>query len=224
MNRQNYAQVGVARDALALMAALTLLVSIGCRAQRHHAEEQASTSDQGQSVSGPDIDLNCIIDHIQNPTDSFHYVYKKSGIVPVEEEADITPQSMDGSFRNGDFTRPVHGVRSDADGWHTAWAGMTGIAGMSSTIALVNHGSALVREGNEKVNGYDTIKYSIDTARGNTAEQMLYKITLGSGGSEKGEVWVTSQGCPVKLSLDEEMHLHDGSVNKVHYEEAMVRK
>ena len=61
-------------------------------------------------------------------------------------------------------------------------------------------------EGAEKVNGYDTTKYSVDTSRADTAEQGLYRATLGSGGFEKGTWWVTADGCPVKLSLDSELH------------------
>jgi hypothetical protein len=104
-------------------------------------------------------------------------------------------------------------------------AGVTGISGMSSTIALVNNSSALKREGSESVNGYDTVRYSVDTARGDSAEQGLYRATLGAGGFEKGDIWVTSKGCPVKLELDSEMHGRDGAViGKTHYSEAMVRK
>ena len=74
------------------------------------------------------------------------------------------------------------------------------------------------------MNGYDTIRYSIDTARGDAAEAGLYRATLGAGGFEKGMAWVTAQGCPVKLSLDSEMHLNNGTVDTVHYEIAMVKK
>jgi hypothetical protein len=79
-------------------------------------------------------------------------------------------------------------------------------------------------EGAEKMNGYDTIRYSIDTARGDAPEQALYRMTMGPGGFEKGMAWVTEKGCPVKLSLDAELHGANGSVDKIHYEEAMVRK
>jgi hypothetical protein len=47
---------------------------------------------------------------------------------------------------------------------------------------------------------------------------------IGTGGFEKGTAWVTAQGYPVKLSLDSEMHVNNGSVDKVHYEEAMIKK
>jgi hypothetical protein len=99
-----------------------------------------------------------------------------------------------------------------------------GIGGMASAIALVRNSSATVREGLEKVNGYDAIKYSIDTARGNDSEKSLYQSVLGTGGFQKGTAWVTAQGCPVKLVMDSELHGKDGSVEKIHYEVAMVRK
>ena len=177
-----------------------------------------------QAKAAPGIDLNCIIDQIHNPTDSFHYSYKKDGPNSVDEEADITPQSIEGSFKNDSISQPVHGVRSEKDSWQTASMGLMGVSGMSSTIALVNHNSAMVPEGTEKMNGYDATRYSIDTARGNAAETALYTNTLGAGGFEKGTAWVTSQGCPVKLSLDSEMHLRNGSVDKAHFEIEMTKK
>ncbi|HXJ04676.1 MAG TPA: hypothetical protein VNH65_06240 [Candidatus Acidoferrum sp.] len=192
------------------------------RTQEKSAEQNSSS--RAQNFTNPDIDLNCVMDHIQNPTEAFHYSYKKDGPNFVDNEADITPQTIDGSFKNNSISSPVHGVRSDKDSWQTAWSGLMGIAGMSSTVALVNHSSAMVREGSEKMNGYDAIRYSIDTARASGAESTLYQSTLGPGGFEKGTAWVTSQGCPVKFSLDSEMHLHDGSVDKIHYEVEMIKK
>src|SRR5215471_2323984 len=39
-----------------------------------------------QSSSGPGIDLNCVVDHLQNPPESFHYLYKKDSSSPVHQE------------------------------------------------------------------------------------------------------------------------------------------
>lgn len=101
---------------------------------------------------------------------------------------------------------------------------MTAVSGAATTFVLINGTSAKSREGDEKVNGYDAIRYSEDTARGTAMENVLYRSTLGPGGFEKGAVWVTSNGCPVKFIVDSEMHLNDGSVQKDHYEEAMIKK
>jgi hypothetical protein len=198
----------------------------GCSSRPSPSSEagQAAAPATAGNASDPGIDLNCVSDRIQNPPEAFHYSYKKDGTSPVHEEADITPQTIEGSFENSSGSHAVHGVRSDSAGWQNAAMSLMGIAGMTSGVALVNHSSAMVREGPEKVNGYDSIRYSIDTGRGNSAEQGLYRATLGAGGFEKGTAWVTAQGCPVKMVLDSEMHSRDGSVEKIHYEEEMVRK
>jgi len=180
-----------------------------------------------QANADPGIDLQCVMGRIQNPPESFHFSYKKISSSPVHQEADITPQSIEG-FRVDVYGQPhpLHGARSDPQDWQTAWSGLMGISGMSSIIAIVNHDSAMKREGDgEQVNGYKTIHYSIDTARFNATERQILGPALGPGGFEKGDAWVTFEGCPVKLVLDDEMHKNDGSLlEKLHYEEAMVKK
>jgi len=210
------------------LAGLTLLFAAACKLGPSKAREERSTktpSAASQRSSDPGIDLNCVIDHIQNPPEAFHYTYKK--YTPdnnLVQEADLTPDTIDGTSKDKYASRTIKGVKSDSASWQTAWMGLTGISGMSSTIALIHSGSPTVREGTEKMNGYDTIRYSIDTARSDAAEAGLYRATLGAGGFEKGMAWVTAQGCPVKLSLDSEMHLNNGSVEKDHYEIEMVKK
>jgi hypothetical protein len=211
-------------------AGLALLTVSACRsgpASKNAEEKSGAQPNPAATARGsgdPGIDLNCVIDHIQNPPEAFHYSYNKESSNPVHEEADMTPQTIDGSFKNNSASRSFHGVRSDAASWQSAWSGLMGISGMSSAVALVRNSSATVREGLEKVNGYDAIKYSIDTARGTAEEKALYQGVVGRGGFEKGTAWITAQGCPVKLVLDSELHPNNGSVEAIHYEEAMVRK
>jgi len=211
-------------------AGLALLAVSACKSgpASKNAEErsgaQPSSAATARGSADPGIDLNCVMDHIQNPPEAFHYSYNKESSNPVHEEADITPQTIDGSFKNNSASSSLHGVRSDAASWQGAWSGLMGISGMSSAIALVRNNSATVREGPEKTNGYDATKYSIDTARGTDTEKSLYQSVLGKGGFQKGTAWVTTQGCPVKLVMDSELHGNDGSVEKIHYDVAMVRK
>jgi hypothetical protein len=175
-----------------------------------------------KNSAGPDIDLNCVVDHIQNPPESFHYSFKAESDNPWEEQADVTPQQIDGSFSNSSLPTPqqFHGTPREVS------SNLMAIGRMASLFATVRNTSAVVNEGAEKgVNGYSTVKYSIDTARGNATEQALYKSILGPHGFETGSVWVTSQGCPVRIVLDEELHAKDGSLaGKAHYEEAMIKK
>ncbi|HYX71081.1 MAG TPA: hypothetical protein VE825_18235, partial [Terriglobales bacterium] len=166
----------------------------GCRSGPSSRSETGRTAATSASQgSSPGIDLNCVYDHLQNPTEAFHYSYKKDAGAAdfVHEEADITPRTIDGSWENNVGKQEIHGMRSDRESWQTALSGLTAISGMSSAVAVVNHASATVREGAEKMNGYDTIRYSIDTARGDAPEQALYRMTMGPGGFEKGMAWVT---------------------------------
>lgn len=207
-------------------ATFSIFSSVSCKSRLSPDKgETKSAAPAAKAATDPRIDLNCIVDHIQNPTEAFHYTYKKDTADDnLVQEADVTPDTIDGSSKNKYASHTLKGVKSDRQSWQTAWTGLMGISGMSSTIALIRNGSATVREGAEKMNGYDAIRYSIDTSRGNAAEAGLYRATLGDGGFEKGTAWVNAQGCPVKLSLDSEMRLNNGSVDKVHYEIEMIKK
>lgn len=171
--------------------------------------------------TGPDIDLNCIVRHIQNPPESFHYSFSDVSDNSWQEDAEVTPQNIDGSFMNSflpakeEFHGPPQQVSSN----------LMAIGRMASIFSTVHTTSAVVNQGPEQKNGYDAVKYLIDTARAASTEQNLFKSVLGPGGFEKGYVWVTSQGCPVQIALDEEIHRKDGSAaGKAHYEETMTRK
>lgn len=216
----------ISTRALVVATILVAIIAIGCTSTNNTKQAVSSKKpvSASENADDPGLDLNCVMDHIQNPPETFHYSYIKQSDNPVEEQADITPQTIDGMFKNTSVSRTLHGDHGDRESWQTAWTGLMGISGMSSTIALVNHSSAMVKEGSEKMNGYDAVKYSIDTSRGNDAEQGLYRSVLGAGGFEKGMVWTIAHGCPVKLVIDSEMHLKNGNVDKVRYEEAMVRK
>lgn len=176
-------------------------------------EKKAASASAGVN---PGINLNCIYDHLQKPPESFHYVYKKdtSSGSPVDREADITPQTIDGVRKEPDGTsQPLHAVASDAQSWRAALVGLTGISGMSSAMALIHNNSASQRETDgAPLNGYPTVHYSIDTARWDATTRQTLGGTLGPGGFEKSDVWVTAEGCPVKLVLDSELHKNDGSL------------
>ena len=205
-------------------------LSKGQTAEQVPAANGQSRSAAAQHSSDPGLNLNCVYERLQNPPESFHYVYKKttSDGAAVYQEADVTPQAIDGSRAQPDGSpQPIHAVHSDPQGWQAALAGLTGISGMSSTVSTINHNSAMQRESDGgQVNGYQTIHYSIDTARWDeTTRKILGDFALGPGGYDKGDAWVTADGCPVKLTLDDEMHKKDGSfLEKVHYEEEMVKK
>jgi hypothetical protein len=221
--------------ALIVVIAAVIAGSSGCNSKpgTTPADQKTAAAGAGDAAvsakvnRNPGINLNCVYDRLQNPPESFHYLYKKDGSDHVEQQADVTPQTIDGSRRSSDGSlQALHGVRSDTQSWQSALAGLTAIAGMSSTVATVNHSDAMkLEQDGVQVNGYNTIYYTIDTARFDTAARQILGPTMGPGGFEKGEAWVTSEGCPVKLVLDLEMHKNDGSLlENVHYQESMVKK
>ena len=171
-----------------VLAMLVLTSLLGCNSTPSKAADPTSESSQKaagttKTSAGPEIDLNCVINHIQNPPESFHYAFKVESDNPWEEEADVTPEKIDGSFKNNSSSdrQRFHGTPREVS------SNLLAIGRMASLFATVRGTSAVVNEGLENdVNSYRTIKYSIDTARGNAAEQSLFTNVLGPDGFEKG--------------------------------------
>jgi hypothetical protein len=207
------------------LALLTLTAcSSGTPSKTPEAEKPAPAA---AKANGPRIDLNCPIARMQKPPDSFHYSFKREGTPEfVDDEADVTPQTLDGFFKTNmnDVTKPpitskVHAVSSNQDDWQFATGSLSGMMALAGLGNFIDEGA--VREGTDEVNGYDTTKLSVDTTR---VDASLTVFMLGTGGFVKGTAWVTSDGCPVKMMLDEEEKGNDGSVTKTHFEENIIKK
>ena len=84
---------------------------------------------------GPDIDLNCVIDHIQNPPESFQYSFKAASDNPWEEQADVTPQRIAGSFSNKSLSTPQHFDGSPRE----VSSNLMAIGRMASLFAIVRN-------------------------------------------------------------------------------------
>src|SRR5512133_654784 len=87
---------------LAVAVILFVMITVGCtsttKTKQAAASKEMNAVNAREAVGGPGIDLNCVMDHIQNPPEAFHYSYIKQSDNPVEEQADITPQVIDGMF------------------------------------------------------------------------------------------------------------------------------
>jgi hypothetical protein len=190
------------------------------------AEKKSAVSAANSAASNdPRINLECTAERIQNAPAPFHWSYKKSDSAAgkSDREADITPDSIQGTLVDSSGTRPIHAVRSDAGSWNVAVLMLAG-ALPASTIALVNNSSATTRTGTEQVNGENAIKYVIDTTRSTPEDAALITNVMGPNGFIKGTAWVTGDGCVVKMLLDTEMHLRDGSVETEHYDAEVTHK
>src|SRR5262245_41646207 len=148
-----------------LVVVLAFISLLGCNSAPSKTLGPTSESPRksvGTPKNGtsPDIDLNCVINHIQNPPESFRYAFKVESDNPWEEEADVTPQRIDGSFKNNSLPGPqqFRGAPREVS------SNLLAIGRMASLFATVRGTSAIVNEGVEKdVNSYSTVKYSIDT-------------------------------------------------------------
>ncbi len=202
-----------------------LCIAVGCNSGsgvKSSAEAPAKTTaavHPSSESDNPGISLQCAVDRIQKAAAPFHWSFKKI-VTPdtnADWEADVTPDAIGGTLIDSSGTRAIHGARSDQTSWNTAVLILSGPL-PASTFSLVNNSSAMARAGTETANGQDTVKYTIDTSQESTADAGLIRSVMGPGGSIKGTVWVTHDGCPVKFVLDAEQHNKDGSVEKEHYE------
>jgi len=220
----------IARVFAAAASGLLIVALAGCNSAHHGSQATATDApSKGAAPSSgrddPRIILQCAADRIQNPSAPFHWSFKKnvSDFGDSTWEADITPDSITGILADSSGSRPIHAIRSDTTGWSTAVLMLAGPL-PASTFALVTNSSATERAGAEKVNGEDTVKYSIDTTCDSAADASLIKNVLGPHGFVKGSAWVTAEGCPVKFLIDVEQHTKSGTVVREHYEEAMIKK
>ena len=142
-----------------------------------------------------------------------------------DDEADITPQTMDISVQDKSGSHKYHGIRSDEGSWNSAVSdlGHLGFTAMTGRLVPLQDTAAIAPQGSESVNGYTTTKYAIDTDNASSADKKKIQTLLGNGSFEKGTAWVAADSCIAKLVLDEGV-LRDGSVNKDHFEIARVKK
>jgi len=172
------------------------------------------------------VDLMCIGERINNPPESFHFYYKyHDASTSSEKEADITPQNMDITIKDQSGSHSYHGVRSDDVSWNRAVLDLSGLgmSAMMSRLDSLNDTSAIIPQATESLNGYEATRFALDTTNVNSSDRQKFEFLFGKGSFEKGAVWTSSDGCAVKLVLDERVLLN-GNLRDAHYEMARVLK
>ena len=203
-------------------AAALALMSGGCNSSAN----STSSGEESTTRAGGRIDINCVGNRIESPPEAFHYSYKSTVGGSVHKEAEITPQSMDVTIQDKSGSHKYRGVRSDEASWNSVVLNLSGsgFTAMSARIDSIKDKSAVVPAGAEPMNGYQTTKYSIDTTNASSSDLRTYEAFFGSGSYEKGTIWITADGCPVKLILDEATKQANGSVGKDHFEIDMIKR
>ena len=207
----------------ALVMAIAFLATQGCNSKPAPSQHSKAIPSQANAgAQGPD--LQCVANRIHDAPEPFHYSYiKDSGSGGHWEwQGDVTHDSIDGTLTGSDGAQKINAKRTDGHGWDMA-ASQMAMGLPASTFALFNHSSAIAPAGAESVNGYSTTKYKVDSAMATDAEATLLQRTFGPGGYVKGSVWVINDGCIVKFTIDA-LDTNNGSTQKEHYEEAIVKQ
>jgi hypothetical protein len=203
------------------MMGIALVVTSACTSSS--ISKNAAPAANG---SGSHIDVSCIGDRIDNPPESFHYSYRYADMSgSAQKDADITPQVMDITIKDKSGSHSFHGVHSNEASWNSAVVDLSNlnITAVSSRLDSLNNTSAIVRQGSEPINGYDTTKYSIDTANASSSDRQRFGTLFGQGSFEKGTAWVPVDGCIAKIVLDEAVQIN-GSLKNAHYEIERIKK
>ena len=204
---------------------LPLIVVPACTSNSGSTTGRTSAAAASDSA-GSHVDVMCISDRIEKPPGPFHYSYKYSDASgSTNKEAEITPQAMDITINDKSGSHSFHGIRSDEASWNSAVLDLSNlnITAMASRLDALNDTSAIVRQATESLNGYDTTRYAIDSASANAGDQRTFQELFGNGAFEKGTVWIGSDGCAVKLVLDERV-LISNKPKDAHYEIARLKK
>src|SRR5580765_5530137 len=178
------------RPGLVATLVLSLVFLNGCTStpSKSAAPKVQAGSSGAAKGNSSDIDLNCVMRHIQSPPEAFHYTFKVESDNPWQEDADITPQNVTGTFMNNSLTKP----QSFQGPPPQVVSNLMGIGRMASIFSTIHRTAAVVNQGGEQKNGYSAVRFSIDTSLTDPTEQGLFKSILGPGGFEKGMVWATA--------------------------------
>ena len=221
--------VRVSRHVALAATGLLFLVASGCSSsptpkgrENTASPSQASASPAGSSGM-PRPTLGCYADRTLNAPAPFHLSWKlDEGNQHSDWEADVTANTIDGTWTSSSGTRKIHGVRSGVSSWQTAFTTFP-FGSESGHFRMYSNTSAMTSQGRESVNGYDTTKYSIDTSRAGPMDAQVIHMAMGAKGYAKGAAWADTEGCVVQFILDEAYQQPDGSLDIEHRDVSMTK-
>ena len=146
-------------------------------------------------------------------------IHDRHAVTDFDRESSKIPGSIPVSIKQGmaETTITNHYKRSDEVGWRT---GGNGIALGGTPWSLFVSKPTVTEAGTETINGFETVKYTIDT----THQTAMDKAALLAAGRLKdynitGAAWETKDTkCVLQYNIDYEEDGNDGKVRKTHYE------
>ncbi|MGE5243190.1 MAG: hypothetical protein ACM3SQ_03060 [Betaproteobacteria bacterium] len=236
------------RQGLVTAVTLSLLCAMtGCNSgeskKAEEAETPATATNQapvGNAVISADY---CLATFMQkSPGFPVHFVYKavSSDGETKSYEGDITAEAADFTLFSSqpstpdlaenpsykihdgkaDFTNTFHYTHADEHEWATA-ATMP-IQGTTPWSVFVDK-PPIDRVGPDSVNGFETIKYTVDNSKQSLADRV--GVTDVKDHLVNGTVWLTKDtGCILQWTMDASTEHKDGTISRVHYEGVMKKK
>lgn len=115
-----------------------------------------------------------------------------------------------------------HFTRSDAVGWR---GGIMSVAQGGTAWGLFIYKPPASRVGTENVNGYDTIKYAIDTTHQSSMEKSAGFLRQLQDYNITGTAWVLKDAnCVLQYDITDTRTGKDGNVQTTHYEGTVTQK
>lgn len=217
------------------LALVALLGMFGCgsSAKQNSSEATAATPKAPDVV--PDLvrAANCtVFTSMKDPKEHFHLSLSRKDddrSAPYVSDADFTPDNVTGTstWRSGQDTQQVSNVHSDADAWDAAVMLLAAPITQSVVSDLRMAQSTAISAGPDPVGGYDTIKYTFDTARLAEPEKLRFEHMMRAKDlSVTGSVWITKEApCMVRYLTDYHFTAaKDDSMGSVHNEGSLTKQ
>jgi hypothetical protein len=212
-----------------LAAALVAVLATGCSftppGKSAERRSQSSASQAVRNEFDPGTADFCQETMAKDPTRPFHFSSLRTQIGTSDlhsVEADVAPQRIDLTNRTSLGRTTNHYQRSDKSGWAAAVTIMAvSSPWMDRNMAKFN----MKKLGSEKINGFDTIKYVVDTRNDSSNKQGYLQATGLKDYNIVGSLWLTKEtGCILKYVIDDTDYGKNGEISKTHYEGGISRK
>jgi hypothetical protein len=173
-------------------------------------ESDGSSKDYEADLSGDTFDLT---------------MHERRLATDLDRELNTLPRGAPQIPIHDGFAEPVttnHYTRADLSVWTSGWGSMEQGATPWSLFILKPTSTPA---GFENINGFETLKYVVDTTHQSQLEK--YPGTLGYRAKDyniTGSAWVAKDmGCILQYAIDLERDGKDGKVSKTHYEGGVTK-
>lgn len=134
------------------------------------------------------------------------------------------PKLIDRKIDNGIAEETVrnHAARSDEVSWRGV---MTSVAQGGTPWGLFIYKPPVTRVGDDKVNGYDVVKYSVDTRQQSATDKSAGMLRNLKDYNVTGTAWALKDGsCVLQYDITDTQTGMDGKVQTTHYEGSVAKK